>query len=414
MVPVAPLLPLLSAAFILLAGNGLQGTLIALRAAHEGFDPSLVGLMGTGYFGGYIVSCLVTARIIRAVGHIRVFAALAAVAAAGTLMLVLWIEPLVWVVLRFGMGFCFAGLFMVIESWLNAHAASADRARLLSVYRLVDLAAVTGAQFLLPVFGATGFSLFAIMAMMACLSLVPVSLADRSNPKPPEEFKFSLSSIWAISPLACLGCITIGLTNSAFRLIGPLFAADMGLDPAGVALFIAAGIVGGATLQFPLGWLSDRFDRRWVLIGATTGASLAGLFLSYGAGASQALLTAGIFAFGAFSLPLYSLSAAHANDRAKPGQYVIVAAGLTFFFSLGAAVGPVIVAWVMETFGAAAFFTYTSLVHAGLVAITLWRMAARARPQPSPGNRFVALLRTSPAIFKLARRAENGESRSAP
>jgi len=411
MISIAPLLPLLCAAFILLAGNGLQGTLIALRAAHEGFDPSLVGLMGTGYFAGYIVSCMVTARSIRAVGHIRVFAALAATAAAGTLMMVLWIDPFVWILLRFGMGFCFAGLFMVIESWLNAHSASADRGRLLSIYRLIDLAAVTGAQFLLPVFGSSGFALFAIMAMMACLSLVPVSLADRSNPKPPDEFKFSLATIWAISPLACLGCITIGLTNSAFRLIGPLFGERMGLDTTGVALFIAAGIVGGATLQLPLGWLSDRYDRRWVLIAATTGASLAGLFLSQVAGDSQFQLTIGIFLFGAFSLPLYSLSAAHANDRAKPGQYVIIAAGLSFFFSLGAAVGPVIVAWVMDAFGASAFFTYTSVVHASLVAITLWRMVARSGPHRSPGKRFVTLLRTSPAIFKLARRDADDDAR---
>jgi MFS family permease len=411
MVPLSPLLPLFSAAFILLAGNGLQGTLIALRAAHEGFNPSFIGLMGTGYFGGFIVSCMVTARIIKAVGHIRAFAALAATAAAGTLLLVLWIDPFVWIVLRFGMGFCFAGLFMVIESWLNAHAASADRARVLSIYRLIDIAAVTGAQFLLPVFGVSGFALFAIMAMMVCMSLVPVSVADRSNPKPPEEFKFSLGSIWAISPLACLGSVTIGLTNSAFRLIGPLFGERMGLDTAGIALFIAAGVLGGAMLQLPLGWLSDRYDRRLVLIFATTGASVAGLFLSQFAGTSQLLLTVGIFLFGAFSLPLYSLSAAHANDRAKPGQYVVVAAGLTFFFSLGAAAGPVVVAWVMAEFGTSAFFTYTSIVHAGLVVITTWRMVARSGPTRSPANRFVVLLRTSPAFFKLTPR---GGDKSGP
>jgi hypothetical protein len=149
-----------------------------------------------------------------------------------------------------------------------------------------------------------------------------------------------------------------------------------------------------------------------VLIAATTGASLAGLYLSQAAGDSQLQLTLGILLFGAFSLPLYSLSAAHANDRANPGQYVIVAAGLTFFFSLGAAVGPVIAARVMETFGASAFFTYTSLVHASFVLITVWRMLARAGPARSPADRFVTLLRTSPAIFKLARRADEGESRS--
>ena len=215
---------------------------------------------------------------------------------------------------------------------------------------------------MIPTFGVAGFTLFALMAMMVALSLVPVSLGDRSNPTPPEEIKFSVSAIWAISPVACIGCITIGLTNSAFRLIGPIYAGNIGMDTAAIALFISAGIVGGAVLQYPLGWLSDRLDRRWVLIVSTSGAVAAGLFLSQAAGTSVLMNNAGVFAFGAFALPLYSLSAAHANDRAKPGQYVLVAAGLSFFFSLGASIGPVLAAWVMKTFGVSAFFTYTSVV----------------------------------------------------
>lgn len=413
MVALAPLVPLLTAAGILLAGNGLQGTLIALRAAQEGFDPAMVGFMGTGYFVGFLISCLVTARLIRAVGHIRVFAALAAIAAAASLLLVLLIDPLAWIALRFGLGFCFAGLFMVIESWLNGAVPNKERARVLSLYRMIDLAVVTGAQFMIPFFGVGGFTLFAIMAMMTCLSLVPVSLGDRSNPSPPEEFRFSLRAIWLISPLACLGCITIGLTNSAFRLIGPLYASDVGMTEAAVALFISAGIVGGAVLQYPLGWFSDRFDRRLVLIVSTSGAVIAGLFLSQIAGTSPILNYGGIFAFGAFALPLYSLSAAHANDRAKPGQYVLVAAGLSFFFSLGAAIGPVIVAWVMKTFGVSAFFTYTSVVHASFVVVTLWRMQVRGRPLAASTRRFVTLLRTSPALTRMAQRATEENDRKA-
>ena len=409
MVTLTPLLPLLAAAGILLAGNGLQGTLIALRSAHEGFDPALVGLMGTGYFVGFLISCLFTARLIRSVGHIRVFAALAAIASAACLMLVLIIDPYAWVALRFVLGFCFAGLFMVIESWINGAVPNAERARVLSLYRMMDLGVVTGAQFLIPTFGVGGFTLFALMAMMVALSLVPVSLGDRSNPKPPEEFRFSAKAIWAISPVACIGCVTIGLTNSAFRLIGPIYAHDLGMDTAAVALFISAGIVGGAVLQYPLGWLSDRADRRWVLIASTTGAVLAGIYLSQFAGRSQVLNYAGVFAFGAFALPLYSLSAAHANDRAQPGQYVLVAAGLSFFFSLGASIGPVLVAWVMKTFGVSAFFTYTSVVHASLVAVTLWRMRVRGRPLAGSSGRFVTLLRTSPVLTRMAQRSAANE-----
>jgi MFS family permease len=401
-----PLSPLLAAAAILLAGNGLQGTLIALRSAHEGFDASLIGLMGTGYYAGFLVSCLLSTGLIRAVGHIRVFAALAAIAASASLTMVIWLDPYAWILLRFISGFCFAGLFMVIESWLNASVDNANRARTLSVYRMVDLAAVTGSQFLLPVFGAYGFAIFAIAAILTCLSLVPISLMDRSSPKPPDEFKFSIKSIWAISPIACFGCITIGLTNSTFRLMGPIYASDIGFDTTGVATFMSAGIIGGAVLQIPLGWLSDRLDRRWVLIIATLGASAAGFLLSWAAGTSHSLALTGIFMFGAFALPLYSLSAAHANDHAKPGQYVIVAAGLSFFFSLGAMVGPLIAAQVLKILGAEYFFTYTSIVHLVFVGVTLWRLAVRATPDMKAKKRYANLLRTSPVMYKLAHRGK--------
>ncbi len=397
--------PLLTAAGILLAGNGLQGTLIALRSAHEGFDPSLIGLMGAGYYAGFLLSCLYSGQLIRSVGHIRVFSALAAIAASASLTMVLWLDPIAWIGLRFISGFCFAGLFMAIESWLNAAVDNANRARTLSIYRMVDLAAVTGSQFMLPVFGAYGFAIFAFAAMLTCLSLVPISLIDRSSPKPPDEFKFSLKAIWTISPLACIGCITIGLTNSTFRLMGPLYATEVGFDTAGVATFMSAGIIGGAALQLPLGWLSDRIDRRWILIIATTGAALSGFFISWAGGSSHYLALVGIFMFGAFALPLYSLSAAHANDHAGSGQYVLVAAGLSFFFSIGAIVGPVIAAYVLKHFGPDFFFTYTSVVHLSLVVFTLWRMMMRSTPDMKAKRRYANLLRTSPVMYKLAHRA---------
>ena len=409
MISIRPLLPLLVAAGVLLAGNGLQGTLVTLRAAREGFDASFIGLMGTAYFAGFLISCIMTPRLLRAVGHIRVFAAMAAIASAASLLLVLMITPSAWIILRLVMGFCFCGLFMTVESWLNESVRNDDRGRMLSLYRVIDLAVVTGSQFLLPLFGVGSFAIFAIASILISISLVPVSLADRSNPKPPEQFKFDLKAIWAISPLACIGCITIGMTNSAFRNIGPLFANDAGLDTQAVAVFMSAGIVGGAALQYPLGWMSDRFDRRWVLIGVTFGAALSGFYLSNFAGNNPMLLNAGIFAFGAFSLPLYSLSAAHANDRAGAGQYVLIAAGLSFFYALGAAVGPFMVTWFMKIFGTSAFFTYTSAVHLLLIFLALWRMRARGSPSQRQG-RFTSLLRTSPAMFKLAARdRKNGE-----
>jgi MFS family permease len=398
------LFPLLLAAGVLLAGNGLQGTLIALRSEVEGFTPGMVGMMGTGYFAGFMVSTLVSAKMVQAVGHIRVFSALAAIVSAGMLAFILWINPYWWIALRFIMGFAFAGLFMVVESWLNDSTSNKDRGKVLSVYRIVDLGFVTGGQLLLPVFGIEGFVLFAITAMFLGLSLVPISLADRTNPKPPSTAKFDLATVWRISPIACLGCIIIGLTNSSFRLVGPLFASRMGFDAANVAFFMSMGIIGGAALQYPLGWLSDKYDRRKVLVATTFGAALAGLFLAQFAANDRALLLGGAFAFGAFSLPLYSLSAAHANDRAGEGQFVLLASGLMFFFSLGATIGPSIAAWVMTKFGTSAFFSYMSLVHGSFALATVWRMMIKPSPEHKSSKRFTALMRTSPALFRLARK----------
>ncbi len=408
MTPLRPLLPLLAAAAILLAGNGVQGTMVAVRGAAEGFEPVLIGIMGTAYFAGFITACIWAPRLVQAVGHIRVFAALAAIASAGTLALVLVIDAWVWILIRFAMGFCFSGLFTVIESWLNASAERSDRGRILSIYRLVDLAAVTGSQFLLPIFDPSGFELFAVVAIMFCLCLVPVSLGDRSRPKAPERFRFDLKAIWAISPLACLGCITIGMTNSSFRLIGPIYAQEMGLDITGVATFIGAGIVGGAALQYPLGMFSDRFDRRWTVLIATIGAVIAGALLAMTPPGEPWRLYLGIFLFGAFALPLYSLSAAHANDQATGEQFILVAAGLTFFFSVGAMVGPPLASLVMEWYGAPAVFAYTSVVHGLFVVVALWRIAAGRRIPRAARTRFVALLRTSPVIYRLAGRNGTG------
>ncbi len=401
------LIPLLTAAGILLAGNGIQGTLITLRANVEGFDATLIGLIGTAYFAGFALSCLATPHLIRRVGHIRVFAALAAVASAATLMLVLIVDSTVWMAMRFATGFCFAGLFTVMESWLAASSTNTDRGRILSIYRLIDLTANAGAQFLLPAFGVLGFELFAIIAMLFAVSLVPISLGDRSSPKPPEAFSFDLRAVWRISPLACAGCLTLGLTNSAFRLIGPLYADAMGLDTAGVALFLSAGIVGGAALQFPLGYLSDRFDRRWMIIFATFGAMVAGLLLSNVEPGSQLLIYGGSFVFGAFALPLYSLSIAHANDQADPGQYVLVAAGMIFFFAMGATFGPLIASFVLNSFGAPAFFTYTSLVHGALILVTFARMAIRPDVVDKGRASFSFLLHSSPVFVRMATR-KNG------
>ena len=401
---IRPLIPLLIAAGILLGGNGLQGTLIALRGAQEGCSASVIGLMGTEYFAGLLLGCIAISRIMKSVGHVRAFSALAAMASSGTLLLILVIDPVMWSVIRFVTGFCFAGLFTVMESWLNSGAQNHDRARVLAIYRIVDIGSVTGAQFMIPVFGADGFAIFAIMSIMITLSLVPISLGDRSNPKPPEDVKLDLARVWRISPLGSIGCIAVGVTNSAFRTMSPVYAEQIGMSVTDVVTFISVGIIGGALIQYPLGHLSDRWDRRKVLLMTTTLAMLSTLALAFLAGNAPLANFALVFVFGSFAMPLFSLSAAHANDRAGKDEFVLVNAALMLFYSIGAIVGPFAASAVMEQIGPHSLFAFMGCVYAIFVVITLYRMGVREGVPESERGRFIALLRTSTIFARLARR----------
>ena len=406
---VRPLIPLLIAAGILLGGNGLQGTLIALRGASEGFSSSTIGFMGTAYFAGFLLGCVFITRIMKSVGHVRSFSALAAIASAGTLLLVLVIDPVMWSAIRFASGFCFAGLFTIMESWLNSGVSNHDRARVLALYRIIDIGSVTGAQFLIPIFGADGFAIFAIMSIMITLSLVPVSLGDRSNPTPPESVKLDLARVWRISPLGCIGCIAVGMTNSSFRTLSPVYAEEIGMNVTDVVTFVSVGIIGGAIIQYPLGYLSDLWDRRMVLLLTAVGALASALALVFFAGSDAFVNFVIVFIFGSFAMPLFSLSAAHANDRAGKDEFVLVNAALMLFYSFGAIGGPISASWVMQNYGPHSLFIFTALVYALLILIILYRMLVREAVPPAKRGRFIALLRTSPVFARLARRNGGGK-----
>jgi MFS family permease len=308
-----------------------------------------------------------------------------------------------WSVIRFATGFCFAGLFTIMESWLNAGAANENRARVLALYRIVDIGSVTGAQFLIPVFGPGGFTIFAIMSIMITLSLVPVSLGDRSNPPTPEDVKLDLRRVFRISPLGCMGCIAVGVTNSSFRALSPVYAEEIGMSVTDVVTFVSVGIIGGAIIQYPLGHLSDRWDRRKVLLLATLGSMASALLLVALAGSGALVTFALVFVFGSFAMPLFSLSAAHANDRAGKGDFVVVNAALMLFYSFGAIGGPLSASFFMETFGPSALFGYIAAVYAVFVLIILYRMRARSGVPAERRGRFIALLRTSTIFARLAR-----------
>ncbi|QRM56873.1 MFS transporter [Sinorhizobium sp. BG8] len=400
---IRPLIPLLVTAGILIGGNGLQGTFISLRASQEGFSTSLIGIVGAGYNIGFAIGCIYVTRMLRAIGHIRTFSAMAAIAASSSIAMALVIDPSFWFGMRLVSGICFASLFATVESWLNAKVTNSNRARTLSIYRLVDLGSVTAAQYMIPGVGIGGFQLFAIISMALTLSLVPISLADRSKPVAPEAIRFDVRKLWNISPLATIGCIVVGLTNASFRSLGPIYAEQIGLSVTQIASFMSAGIVGGVVLQYPLGIYSDRLDRRVIILVATLGSALAALYLAIFAGGNEWRNFVGIFVFGAFAMPLYSLCSAHANDHAGEGEHALVSAGMLFFWSAGAIIGPLFASVLLDHFGPQALFIYTAVILVAFMAYTALRMTARAPvPAEARSGRFRNLLRTSAFFTKLA------------
>ncbi|MCB1885281.1 MAG: MFS transporter [Geminicoccaceae bacterium] len=399
---VATFATLFTAGGLLLAGNGLLGTLVAVRANLEGYAPTTIGLLGSLFYAGFILGAFAAPRWIGRAGHARAFAAFAALFAAAALVHALGTWPPSWMALRALSGFCFAGLTLVIESWLNERAANANRGRILGFYRLVDLGSVTLGQFVLTLADPRSFVLFSVVALLACLCLVPVSLTRVPSPVPLTTPRLRLWRLWEVSPLGTTGVFAVGLVNATFRLLGPVVGQEAGLKVAGVAAFISAFILGGALLQLPLGAASDRHGRRPVMVLLNLAAIAAGLGMSLAFGRSPAVLVAATFLFGGCAVPLYSLAVAHANDHAKADEFVEIGAGLFLVFGIGATLGPFLGSAAVALLGPKALFWYTSAVHASLLLFALHR--ARIRPTKKPGRRFVGLLRTSTALFRLADR----------
>ncbi|MBL27606.1 MAG: MFS transporter [Rhodospirillaceae bacterium] len=391
---------------ILVLGNGLQNILLPTRAAIEAFPVTVIGLVLSGYYLGFVLGCIYGPRVVRRVGHIRSYTAFAAVAAAAALGYTLVVDPYVWGALRCATGFCLAGLYMITESWLNERASNVNRGRILSTYRIVDLGGTTLGMMLLNLADPAQFQLFCIVSILISLSLVPVALTTAVAPTPIESVQLHLKQLFANSSLSVVGSFTVGLTNAAFWAMGPVYARSVGLPPSDIAGFMAAVVVGGAILQWPIGGLSDRFDRRTVLMASAFVAAAAGVALAAVGGYSVIAVYASGALFGGLAFTLYSLCIAHANDRAAPHEFVQISSGLLLVFGFGAVLGPSAGAIVMAEFGDRSLFAFTAAAHLLLGAYAAYRMRTNPAVPAEAQSDFVAAPRTSPAVFELDPRAE--------
>lgn len=381
----SPVAALLLGVAILLAGQGLQGTLLPVRANLEGFSALSIGLMGGAYFLGFTIGCLRGTNLVHRVGHIRVFAAMTAAASAVPLLHGLWVDMWLWAVLRCITGYCFAVLYVVIESWLNEQSSNETRGAVFSAYTLITLTVMAGGQQMLLLYDPNEMYLFAIASAVVSIAAIPVVMSVAPSPRQAEvKVDLNIRRLFTISPAGALGCLASGFANGAFWSLAPVFVADYSPDVKLAAGFMTAAVLGGAAGQWPLGLWSDRVDRRWVMAFAASVGVVIGLCLWWffdDLSVRNLMLMAA--AWGAIAFPLYAISVAHTNDYANADEYVMISSGLLLMYGIGAIVGPFVAPFIMGWVGGSGLYLYAASIHFLLAAYILLRITRRTA---SPGQ----------------------------
>ena len=397
---------LLAATAILLLGSGLLGTVVALRAGMEAFSKGVIGLIMSGFFLGYVIGSYLCPRVIRNFGHIRSFSVFAAIGCACVLLHGLWIQPLVWLVMRVFTGICMLGMYLVIESWLNCLATDKTRGGLFAMYMSINLLALGGGQYLLLIYDPHSLKAFSLIALFFSLALVPIALTRMQQPPPVPTTRLGIGHLYATSPLAVFGTLLSGMVNGAFWGMGPLYALSVGFDEPGIALFMSGVIFGGALLQWPLGHLSDNFDRRIVIFGVSLMAGVAALTVFYMIDAHRMLGLLAAFVFGGCAFSIYALSMAHANDHNDAQHLLETNRGLLLLNGIGATIGPIVAGILMQWFAAHILMILFAGLMLLLAVLAVIRRSIGVPLSTEQQSDFVMMARTSPAMLELDPRAE--------
>jgi MFS family permease len=341
---------------ILLSGNGLQGTLLVLRAVDESFTENTIGIIMSMYFIGFITGTFLCPHIIERVRHIRTFAIMAAICSSSTILMGLWVNPWVWCIMRFVLGICVVGIFMVTESWLNTQAANTNRGRVFSFYILVNLVFLAAGQFLILAADIRTTDLFAIAAALYSLSLVPIALTRIPEPAAIKRVSLDLRGLYRTSSLGFTGSLISGFLNSLFWSLGPLFARLSGLSELGIAIFMSTTILGGILLQFPIGYWSDHTDRRKAIMVISYVSVIISAIAIIVPSTPYYWLAACMFIYGGMMFSIYPVSVAHTNDHPEATDRVAIMTNLLFLYGIGAVFGPFIGGYVIQLFGHTSLF----------------------------------------------------------
>jgi MFS family permease len=406
--------PLLAGVLLLMVGNGVQGSLLGIRGTLEAFSTLELSVVMSAYFLGFLLGSWRAPAMIRRVGHVRVFAALGSLISAVLVLYPMLVEWQIWALMRVVIGFGFAGIYITAESWLNNTATNETRGQALSAYMIVQMLGIVASQGLLAAGDPFGYDLFLIPSILVSLAFLPILLADTPAPTFDSTARLGFVELFRISPLGCVGMLISGGVFSAMFGMASVWGTLSLLTVGQIALFTTFLYVGGLLLQYPVGWLSDRRDRRSIMLWLSVIAA-AVLGLAAAVALSFWVLLGVAAVVGGITYPMYSLLIAYTNDFLSKEQMAAASAGLIFLNGVGAIFGPLVVGWLMGVVGTRGFFLYMAALYAAQAAYTIWRMGRRAAPSVTGAYRGVTpTASTVAAVAVLESAPELGPSPEAP
>ena len=402
--------PLFLGILLLMVGNGMQGTLLGIRGGLEGIPTLQMSVVMSGYFAGFLLGSLTVPGLIKNVGHVRVFAALGSMISS---VLVLYaVEPnwIWWTLLRGIIGFCFCGVYITSESWLNAGSTNENRGQTLSAYMIVQLLGIVAAQALLNTSDPGGYLLFIVASVLVSFAFMPILLSARPAPQFQTIKRMSFARLYRASPLGCVGIFLMGGVFAVLSGMSSVWGATIGLSVAQISLFVAASYAGGLVLQYPIGWISDRWDRRKLVLILAAAGALTGLVVIAAQPGTLGLVIAGAL-MGGIANPIYALLLAYTNDYLDQSDMAAASAGLLFIYGIGSMGGPVITGWLMEVIGPDGFWVYMGVLLAMLTVYAGWRTTQRRALTPEEQGNFAVI---TPNATTIAVEAALDEKQSEP
>jgi MFS family permease len=368
---------LMLSTLLMMVGFGLMNFVVPVRSVAEGWSTFIISLIATGYTFGFTISCVITPRFVRRVGHVRVFGALISLLSMGILLCALMVDWRAWIFFRCIAGFGIAGSYLIIESWLNERVTNANRATLFSVYMVTCLVGSIGGQYLVPLGDPKTTYLFILCGVIFSLAMLPTALSTAKSPTPIAEARFDLPKLYRLSPIAFIGSVLSGALSGTWGSLGGVYTQKIGMNTAEGATLLACALAGGAVSQMPIGRISDLIDRRIVMVvcGIVGVVSCLAMTL-FDVGSTTALYTASFFV-GTVIFPIYAINVAHANDRAEPDEYVTISSGIMLLYGFGTVSGPLIGGGLMQLAGPNGLLWFLTLAFGLYASYAAWRIAKR-------------------------------------